>query len=72
MATARLGMAALADADGLSAAEDPAHTIQGALERWRDDFNARQATGIDVKMGANHFSASDRDPLSYRQHGGER
>jgi hypothetical protein len=41
MAAARLGMAALADVDGLSAAEDPADTIQGALERWRDDFNTR-------------------------------
>jgi hypothetical protein len=55
MAAARLGMAALADGDGLSAAEDPADTIKGALERWRNDFNARQATGIDVKMGADHF-----------------
>jgi hypothetical protein len=42
-------MAALADA------EDPVDTIQGALERWRDDFNARQATGIDVKIIADHF-----------------
>src|SRR5215213_74822 len=49
MAPARLGMAALADA------EDPVDTIQGALERWRDDFNARQATGIDVKIIADHF-----------------
>ena len=49
MAAARLGMAALADA------EDPVDTIQGALERWRDDFNARQATGIDVKIIADHF-----------------
>jgi hypothetical protein len=55
MAAAHLGMVALADGDGLSAAEDPADTIQGALERWRDDFNARQAQGIDVKMGADHF-----------------
>jgi hypothetical protein len=55
MAAAHLGMAALADGNGLSAAEDPADTIQGALERWRDDFNTRQATGIDVKMGADHF-----------------
>ena len=55
MAAARLGMAALADGDGLSAAEDPADTIQGALDRWRDDFNARQATGIDVKMAADYF-----------------
>ena len=55
MAAARLGMAALADGDGLSAAEDPADTIQGALDRWRDDFNARPATGINVKMAADHF-----------------
>ena len=55
MAAARLGMAALADVDGLSAAKDPADTIQGALDRWRDDFNARPATGINVKMGADHF-----------------
>jgi hypothetical protein len=55
MAAARLGMAALADGNGLSAAEDPTDTIQGALERWRDDFNARQATGIDVKIIADHF-----------------
>ena len=55
MAAARLGMAALADGDGLSAAEDPADTIQGALDRWRDDSNARPATGIEVKMGADHF-----------------
>ena len=49
-----MGMAALADGDGLSAAKDPADT-QGALDRWRDDSNARPATGIDVKMGADHF-----------------
>ena len=55
MAAARLDMAALVDCDGLSAAEDPADTIQGVLERWRDDCNARPATGIDVKMGADHF-----------------
>ena len=48
MAAARLGMAALADVDGLSAAKDPADTIQGALDRWRDDFNARPATVITV------------------------
>ena len=55
MAAPRSGMAALADGDGLSTAEDPADTIQGAPKRWCDDFNARPATGIDVKMGADHF-----------------
>jgi len=55
MAAACLGLAALPDDDGPSTAEDPADATQGALERWRDDFNAGQPPGIDVKRVAVHF-----------------